>query len=100
MKISKTLKRLRSEKGITQEQLAEKLFISRQSVSSWENDRTQPDLEMLGRLSEIFEVSVEELVYGQKRNVTLETEKPDHNNTLIIVFSILINTLIILALRI
>ncbi len=89
MKISKTLKRLRAEKGITQEQLAEQLFISRQSVSSWENDRTQPDLEMLGRLSEVFGVSVEELVYGKKRNVTLETEKPNHNNTLIIVFSIL-----------
>lgn len=44
---------------------------------------------MLGRLSEIFGVSVEELVYGKKRNVTLETEKPDHNTTLIIVFSIL-----------
>ncbi len=65
------------------------LFISRQSVSSWENDRTQPDLEMLGRLSEIFGVSVEELVYGKKRNITLETEKPNHNSTLIIVFSIL-----------
>ncbi len=89
MKISKTLKRLRTEKGITQEQLSEMLFISRQSVSSWENDRTQPDIEMLGRLSEIFEVSVEELIYGKKRNVSLETEKPDYNSTLIIVFSIL-----------
>ncbi len=89
MKISKTLKRLRSEKGITQEQLAEQLFISRQSVSSWENDRTQPDIEMLGKLSEVFEVSVEELIYGKKRNVTLETEKPNYNSTLIIVFSIL-----------
>lgn len=65
------------------------LFISRQSVSSWENDRTQPDLEMLGKLSEIFGVSVEELVYGKKRNISLETQKPDHNSTLIIVFSIL-----------
>ena len=89
MKISKTLKRLRAEKGITQEQLAEQLFISRQSVSSWENDRTQPDLEMLGKLSEVFGVSVEELIYGKKRNVTLETEKPNYNSTLIIVFSIL-----------
>ena len=89
MKISKTLKRLRAERGITQEQLAEQLFISRQSVSSWENDRTQPDLEMLGRLSEVFGVSVEELVYGKKRNITLETEKPNYNSTLIIVFSIL-----------
>lgn len=89
VKISKTIKRLRAESGLTQEQLAEKLFISRQSVSSWENDRTQPDLEMLGKLSEIFGVSVEELVYGKKRNISLETQKPDHNSTLIIVFSIL-----------
>ena len=89
MKISKNIKRLRAENGLTQEQLAEKLFISRQSVSSWENDRTQPDLEMLGKLSELFGVSVEELVYGKKRNVSLETQKPDHNSTLIIIFSIL-----------
>ncbi len=89
MKISKTIKRLRNEKGMTQEMLAEKLFISRQSVSSWENDRTQPDIEMLGKLSEIFDVSVEELIYGQKRNVTLETQKPNYNSTLMIVFSIL-----------
>ena len=74
---------------MTQEALAEKLFISRQSVSSWENDRTQPDIEMLGRLSEIFEVSVEELIYGKKRNVTLETEKPDYSGTLTVVFAIL-----------
>ncbi len=89
MKISKTIKRLRSERGMTQEALAEKLFITRQSVSSWENDRTQPDIEMLGKLSEIFDVSIEELIYGQKRNVTLETQKPNYNSTLMIVFSIL-----------
>ena len=74
---------------MTQEALAEKLFITRQSVSSWENDRTQPDIEMLGKLAEIFDVSIEELIYGHKRNVTLETKKPDYNNTLMIVFSIL-----------
>ncbi len=89
MKISKNLKRLRSEKGITQEQLAEMLFISRQSVSSWENDRTQPDIEMLGKLSEVFGVSLEELIYGKKRNTSLETEKPNYNTTLLLVFSIL-----------
>ena len=89
MKISKSIKRLRAENGLTQEQLAEKLFISRQSVSSWENDRTQPDIEMLGKLSETFGVSLEELIYGKKHNTALETQKPDHNSTLIIVFSIL-----------
>lgn len=88
-KISKTIKRLRNEKGITQEELSEMLYVSRQSVSSWENDRTQPDIEMLGKLSEIFEVSIEELIYGKKRNTSLETEKPNYNSTLMIVFSIL-----------
>lgn len=89
MKISKTLKRLRSEQGITQEQLAEKLFISRQAVSSWENDRTQPDIDMLIKLTEVFGVSAEELIYGKKRNTTLENEKPNYSTTLLIVFSIL-----------
>ncbi len=89
MKISRTLKRLRSEKGLTQEELARLLFISRQSVSSWENDRTQPDIDMLIKLSEIFSVSVEELIYGKRRNTELETEKPNHTATLITVFSIL-----------
>ena len=89
MKISRTLKRLRSEKGITQDDLAKLLFISRQSVSSWENDRTQPDIDMLVKLSEIFDVSVEELIYGKKRNTDLETEKPNHTAMLITVFSIL-----------
>lgn len=88
-KISKTIKRLRNEKGITQEELAEMLYVSRQSVSSWENDRTQPDIEMLGKLSELFEVSIEELIYGKKHNISLETEKPNYNSTLMIVFSIL-----------
>ena len=88
-KISKTIKRLRNEKGITQEELAEMLYVSRQSVSSWENDRTQPDIDMLEKLSELFAVSIEELIYGKKRNTTLETEKPSYNGTLMIVFSIL-----------
>lgn len=88
-KISKNIKRLRSEKGLTQDLLAERLCISRQAVSSWENDRTQPDVDMLEKLSEVFGVSIEEIIYGKKRNTTLETEKQSYNNTLTIVFSIL-----------
>lgn len=48
-KISKNIKRLRTSKGMSQDALAEKLFISRQAVSSWENDRTQPDVDKIGR---------------------------------------------------
>lgn len=88
-KISKNIKVLRQERNITQEQLAEMLHISRQAVSSWENDRTQPDVDMLEKLSEIFGVSIEEIIYGKKRNTTLETEKQSYGNTLAIVLSIL-----------
>ena len=89
-KISKSIKRLRNAQGISQEALAEKLFISRQAVSSWENDRTQPDIEMIGKLAEVFNVSIEELIYGEKRKLELENEEPKQNNKLlIIIFSIL-----------
>lgn len=89
-KISKNIKRLRNARNISQEALAEKLFISRQAVSSWENDRTQPDIEMIGKLAEVFNVSIEELIYGEKRKIELENEEPKQNNKLlIIIFSIL-----------
>jgi transcriptional regulator with XRE-family HTH domain len=89
-KISKNIKRLRNAQSISQEALAEKLFISRQAVSSWENDRTQPDIEMIGKLAEVFNVSIEELIYGEKRKLELENEEPKQNNKLlIIIFSIL-----------
>ena len=88
-KISKNIKQLRTERGMTQDELAEKLHVTRQAISSWENDRTQPDVQMLGKLREIFGVSIEELLYGKKRNTTLELQKPDLTGTLITVFSIL-----------
>ena len=41
--------------------------VTRQAVSNWENAKTQPDLDTLFRLSQIFGISVEELIYGEKR---------------------------------
>ena len=74
---------------MTQEALAEKLFISRQSVSSWENDRTQPDIDMLELLADALEVGIEELIYGEKRKVGLEAPKPDKHKIMNIVFATL-----------
>ena len=58
---------LRRERGLTQEQLAEKLHVTRQTVSSWETANSYPDVEMLAALSEVLEVSVEQLIYGEAR---------------------------------
>ncbi len=87
-KISKNIKRLRMLQNMSQEELAQKLFVSRQAVSSWENGRTQPDLEMIQKLSELFDIQVEELLYGEKRNTKLE-ESVRTSKTLFMVFSIL-----------
>ncbi|MCL1858385.1 MAG: helix-turn-helix domain-containing protein [Oscillospiraceae bacterium] len=65
--IGKTIKKIREEKNITQEQLAEKLNVTRQAVSNWENGKTQPDIDTIIKISEILEVSVEEIIYGQKK---------------------------------
>lgn len=62
IKLGETLKRLRREYGLSQEQLAAQLGISRQAVSKWEADQTQPDLDSIARLCEIFGISADELL--------------------------------------
>lgn len=69
--VSDSIKKLRKEKGMTQDELAEKLCVTRQAVSNWEMGKTQPDIETLTKLAEIFGVSVERIIYGKekKRNM-------------------------------
>ena len=73
-KISVFIKKLRDEKGLTQEQLAEMIPISRQAVSKWERGITIPDSSVLIRLSEIFSVTINEILSGEKINKTNEKE--------------------------
>lgn len=68
MSIGTTIKRLRRERSITQEQLAEYLGISTGAVSQWECDRTAPDITQLPLLANIFDVSADELLeIGEKK---------------------------------
>ena len=71
MSLGERIYKLRTEKNLSQGDLAERLEISRQSISKWENNNAVPDLEKIIALSEIFEVSLDELVKGKK--VTEET---------------------------
>ena len=86
--VSKNIKRLRGAKKLTQEQLAETLHVTRQTISSWENDRTQPDIGMLAALAEALDTDVEELIYGRKKHVGLEAAPADNKRTLSLVLSI------------
>lgn len=64
MNLGSQIKKYRSELSLSQDELAEKVFVSRQSVSNWENDKTYPDIKSLLLLSEVFQVSLDQLVKG------------------------------------
>lgn len=64
MELGQRIKGYRSALGMTQEQLAEKLFVTRQTVSNWENDKSYPDIHSLVMLSELFSVSLDILIKG------------------------------------
>ncbi len=64
MNLGTQIKKYRSELSMSQDELAEKIFVSRQSISNWENDKTYPDIKSLILLSEVFHVSLEQLVKG------------------------------------
>ncbi len=66
--VSTSIKTLRKEKNLTQDQLAEALHVTRQAVSNWENGKTEPDIETLSQLAEFFEVDVERIIYGKSKN--------------------------------
>ncbi|MBQ6853631.1 MAG: helix-turn-helix transcriptional regulator, partial [Peptococcaceae bacterium] len=64
MTLGTNIQQLRKEPNMSQGDLADALDISRQSVSKWETDTATPDLDKLLKLSEIFSVSLDELVKG------------------------------------
>lgn len=66
MEIGNRLKTARNERGLTQEQVAEELGVSRQSVSNWENNRSYPDVVSVIKLSDLYSVSLDELLKGDQ----------------------------------
>ena len=66
MTIGSNIKKLRTGQGLTQDQLAERLYVTRQTVSNWERGASQPDLEQLEAIAAALGVEVMELLYGPK----------------------------------
>ena len=68
------INKLRKQKNITQTELANLLYVTDKTISSWEKNRTEPSLEMVNKLSEIFECSISYLMFGEntKKNIELE----------------------------
>ena len=64
MELGRQIRKYRNERTLSQEALAEQVFVSRQTVSNWENDKSYPDVKSLMLLSEVFGVSLDQLIKG------------------------------------
>lgn len=76
-KIGSFLKELRQENQMTQEQLAEQMGVSRRTVSRWETGNNLPDLSMLVELADYYDVDLNEIFHGERRNETMDAELKD-----------------------
>ena len=77
MELGKQIKKYRNEKELSQTALAERVFVSRQTISNWENDKSYPDIKSLVLLSEIFEISLDQLIKGDVEIMREEINRTD-----------------------
>lgn len=91
MNLSKQIKKHRERLSLSQEGLAEKLYVSRQTISNWENKKSYPDVHNLLLLSVLFDVSLDELVKGdvEQMKETIEKTAMDHYTKIMLVFTLL-----------
>ena len=75
MKISERIKKYREENHITQQELANKLYVSKQAISKWENDKSLPDVSMYPAIASLLNITVDELMGLEIRKKELNKDK-------------------------
>ena len=98
MEIGKKLREARLGAKLTQEQAAERLFVSRQTISNWENEKSYPDIISVVRLSDLYSISLDELLKGDTKMLEHLEESTDvvkSNQKLIL--AVIANIVVILA---
>ena len=99
MEIGQKLKAARVKLNLTQEQVAAELFVSRQTISNWENEKSYPDILSIIKLSDLYSVSLDELLKGDRKmieHLDASTNVVQSNKKLI--GAIMINILLFLVL--
>lgn len=90
MELNVKLQELRKQKGMTQEELAEALFVSRTAVSKWESGRGYPNIESLKAISKFFGVTVDQLLSGEELlTISEEDNKKKENHFRDLIFGLL-----------
>ena len=77
MELGKQIKTHRQEAHLSQEELANRVYVSRQTISNWENDKSYPDVNSLVLLSEIFQISLDNLIKGDIEVMKVEIQKEE-----------------------
>ena len=77
MELGKQIKNCRQEANLSQEELAERVYVSRQTISNWENDKSYPDVNSLVLLSEVFHISLDKLIKGDIDKMKEEIKKEE-----------------------
>ena len=90
MEFNEKLKELRKQKGLTQEELANALFVSRTAVSKWESNRGYPGIDSLKAISKLFSVSIDQLLSGEELlTAAQEDNKQKEKNLRDLVFGLM-----------
>ena len=90
MEFNKKLQELRKQKGLTQEELAEALYVSRAAVSKWESGRGYPNIDSLKEISRFFSVTIDDLLSGSEILTIAEEDQKQKNSLLLdLVFGLL-----------
>ena len=98
MDLGKKIIAMRNEKNLSQEQLAEKLNVTRQTISNWENGKFYPDIDSLVNLSKFFNVSLDNLLsYDDKVLDYLKDSTDIVKSNKNILYAVLLNILLIIA---
>ncbi|MEG1947690.1 MAG: helix-turn-helix transcriptional regulator [Lachnospiraceae bacterium] len=69
MEIGQKLKKARTQSGYTQEAVAEKINVSRQTISNWENEKSYPDILSVIKLSDLYSISLDDLLKGDRKMI-------------------------------
>ena len=100
MELGNKIKYYRGEKEFSQEELAERVYVSRQTISNWENNKSYPDINSIVLLSEIFEISIDNLIKGDveqmKKEINSEEVKKLNFYATMMVILMLVATILLM----
>ena len=100
MELGNKIKYYRNEKELSQEELAERVYVSRQTISNWENNKSYPDINSIVLLSEIFEISIDNLIKGDvelmKKEINSEEVKKLNFYATMMVILMLVATILLM----